>query len=543
MSAETFDVVVLGGGIGGLSAALAAFEHGLRPVLLEKSDQVGGTTSDSYGLIWVGNNHLMQAAGQTDPREDIVRYMRFLGGGELSEDRMLALVDYSPEAIRFYESCGIPFRLIGGLVDHYYGVAEGARGAGRTLEADLVSGSVLGGWSDKVRTPKDAPYFVTAAEQYAWGGINRYSTWDQDLVRDRRAKDMRGKGVGLVTHFVKLLLARGVPIRLDTAVEGLVVENGRVSGVRMHDGVPLPARKGVVLATGGYEWNAELMRDFDPIPRLEPLSPPSSTGDGLIMGAEIGAAIRRIQNNLNLMLGFHLVPDEPNREPIQCMAGISEMCSPHTIVVNQSGQRFADESYFQSVVPALRQFDTLKHDYANLPCFLIFDQQFTASYSLAHLPAGTLVPRSVERADTIAELAAKLGIDAEGLESTVARFNRFAAEGVDQDFGRGAKRWRLADRSAEQRKNPSLKNPSLGALTRPPFYGLELRPSLGTSSAGLLADANGQVLHQRRHPIPGLYASGVVAVRNELGAGYQAGLNLASAMTFSYLAAKHMQRS
>jgi 3-oxosteroid 1-dehydrogenase len=153
------------------------------------------------------------------------------------------------------------------------------------------------------------------------------------------------------------------------------------------------------------------------------------------------------------------------------------------------------------------------------------------------------VPRSVARADTIPELAARLGIDAEGLESTVARFNRFVTDGVDQDFGRGAKRWRLADRSAEQRKNPSLKNPSLGALTRPPFYGLELRPSLGTSSAGLLADANGQVLHQRRHPIPGLYASGVVAVRNELGAGYQAGLNLASAMTFSYLAARHMQKN
>ena len=113
------------------------------------------------------------------------------------------------------KSCGIPFRLIGGLVDHYFGVAEGARGAGRTLEAELISGFELGDWRDKVRTPKDAPYFVTAAEQYAWGGINRYSAWDQDLVRDRRAKDMRGKGVGLVTHFVKLLLARGVPIRLE----------------------------------------------------------------------------------------------------------------------------------------------------------------------------------------------------------------------------------------------------------------------------------------------------------------------------------------
>jgi 3-oxosteroid 1-dehydrogenase len=532
---ETFDVIVLGSGIAGLAAALAAHEHGLRPLLIEKADLIGGTTSDSYGLIWVGGNHLMRRAGEIDTREDIVRYMTFLGGGELSEDRVLALVDRSPDVLAYYESCGIPFRMMGGIVDHYLGVAAGARGSGRTLEAELISGFELGAWRDKVRTPKDAPYFVTAEEQYAWGGINRYSTWDQDLVRQRRHKDMRGKGVGLVTHFVKALLKRGVPIRLGAAVHNLSVEGDRVAGVRMSDGTVLAARKGVVLATGGYEWNAELMADFDPIPGLQPLSPRSSTGDGLIMGAEIGAAIRRIQNNLSLMLGFYLVPDEPSHEPIQCMAGISEMCSPHTLVVNKAGQRFADESYFQSVVPALRKFDTLRHAYANLPCFLIFDQQFASSYSLAHLPVGAAVPASVTRADTIPGLAAKLGIDTLGLDRTVERFNGFAAGGTDEDFQRGALRWRLADRPAEGRKNPSL-----GALDRPPFYGLELRPSLGTTSAGLLTNAQGQVLHQRRHPIAGLYASGVVAARNEIGAGYQAGINLASGMTFSYLAVKHM---
>ena len=222
-----------------------------------------------------------------------------------------------------------------------------------------------------------------------------------------------------------------------------------------------------MLATGGYECNAELMRDFDPIPRLQPLSPPSSTGDGLIMGAEIGAAIRRIQNNLNLMLGFHLVPDEPSREPIQCMAGISEMCSPHTIVVNQAGNRFADESYFQSVVPALREFDTLTHEHANLPCFLIFDQQFASSYSLAHLPAGSAVPASIARADTVAALAGKLGVDAAGLDRTVRRFNGFAENGADEDFQRGALRWKLADRSAEGRRNPKSRHARPAAVLRP----------------------------------------------------------------------------
>src|SRR5262249_8939993 len=107
----THDVIVLGSGIGGLAAALAAYAHGLRPLLIAKSDLLGGTTSDSYGLIWVGDNHLMRQRGEDDARDDIIRYLTFLGGGELDEQRMLALVDRSPEAIVFYESCGIPFRL------------------------------------------------------------------------------------------------------------------------------------------------------------------------------------------------------------------------------------------------------------------------------------------------------------------------------------------------------------------------------------------------------------------------------------------------
>jgi len=532
---QGYDVVVLGSGIAGLAAALAAHEAGLRPLLLEKAEALGGTSSESYGLVWVGDNHLMRAAGETDRRQDIVAYMMFLGGGELDEERMASLVDHSPEVLRFFQSCGIPFRLVRGLVDHYFGVAEGARGAGRTVEAELVSGFDLGPWRERVRVPKDAPCFVTAEEQTTWGGINNVARWDQQVVQERRAKDIRGKGVGLVTHFVKALLARRVPLRLNQAVRRLLVEQDRVVGVETADG-EIRAANGVVVATGGYEWNADLMSDFDPLPGLQPLSPPSLTGDGLILGAEIGAAIRRIQNNLNLMLGFTLVPDEPGRAPIQCMAGISEMCSPHTMVVNRAGRRFADESYFQSVVPALRRFDTLTHAYINLPCYLIFDAQYVANYALAHLPAGSRIPRSVARADDLRGLAQKLGIDADGLSRTVTRFNEFVRTGIDEDFHRGELKWRLADAPLGR-----LANARLGSIETAPFYGLELHPSLGTSSAGLLTNRHAQVLHQRRHPIAGLYASGVAAARTELGAGYQAGLNLASGMTFSYLAVQHMR--
>ena len=223
---DGYDVIVLGSGIAGLAAALAAHEAGLRPVLIEKADTIGGTTTDSYGLIWIGGNHLMRAAGEDDTRDDVIAYMTFLGGGELDDKRMTALVDRSPEVLRFFEGCGIKFRLVGGIVDHYFGVATGARGAGRTVEAELISGYELGEWRERVRTPKDAPYFVTAAEQTAWGGINRFSYWDQDLVRERREKDIRGKGVGLVSHFVKALAARGVPIVLNGALKVLRSNKG-----------------------------------------------------------------------------------------------------------------------------------------------------------------------------------------------------------------------------------------------------------------------------------------------------------------------------
>jgi 3-oxosteroid 1-dehydrogenase len=140
----------------------------------------------------------------------------------------------------------------------------------------------------------------------------------------------------------------------------------------------------------------------------------------------------------------------------------------------------------------------------------------------------------VARAADVSSLARQLGIDADGLVHTVARFNGFAARGTDDDFHRGEMQWRLA--GGAKRKS------SLGAIEKPPFYGLELHPSLGTSSAGLVTNEHAQVIHQRGHPIPGLYATGVVAARTELGAGYQAGLNLASAMTFSYLAVRHMSQ-
>jgi hypothetical protein len=530
---DAWDVVILGSGIAGLAGALAARELGLRPVVLEKASLLGGGTVHSYGLIWVGRNHLAAAAGYPDTRDEVLGYLRFLAGADIDEDRLRAFVDRAPEALRFFENSGIRLRLIRGLSDHYYGRSPGARAVGRSVEAELISGFELGDWRDRVAVP-DVPCCVTAEEQIAWGGINAASRWDRDVVRERERCDMRGKGLGLVCHFLAALRARNVPVLTDRVVQGLAVANGRVTGVAMRSGEVIGARKGVLLATGGYGANPQMSWEFEQLPgyahEASGLMPASLTGDGLVLGAEIGGILHKIENSLRVMLSYTIPSETPGGTPTCVYAGIVELCSPHTMVVNKGGVRFADETFFQGIVPRLREFDPARHQYANLPAYLIFDAQYLKRYSFANRPVGSDVPNPVARAAALPELAAKLGIDGGQLTKTVRRFNAFVEKGSDDDFHRGEHQWRLAAADG---------NPSLGTIEEPPFYGIELQPA-GGSSVGLRTDAHGRVIHQRRRPIAGLYASGVVAAATEQGIGYQAGLSLASSMTFSYLAVRHM---
>ncbi len=534
----SYDVVILGSGIAGLAAALAAHALGLQPVVLEKAARLGGGTVHSYGLIWVGQNHLAQAAGHGDTRDEVLAYMRFLGGGNVDDARLSTFVDRSPEALKFFEKCGVRFRVVRGVTDHYYDKAPGSHAVGRCVEADLISGFDLGGWRDRVSVPDDVPCFVTAEEQIAWGGINSVSRWDADLVDERQRQDMRGKGLGLVCQFLKALLDRGVKILTDQDVATLAIENQRVTGVVMRSGEFVAARKGVILATGGYGANPQMSWDFEQLPgfahEASGLTPASLTGDGLVLGAEIGGILHRIENSLRVMLSYTIPPELPGGTATCVYAGIVELCSPHTLLVNKYGRRFADETFFQGIVPQLRLFDPGRHEYPNLPAYLIFDAQYLKKYSFANRPVGSDVPQPVSRAGTLPELAAKLGIDGAELETTVRRFNGFVDGGTDEDFHRGEHQWKLASATTAPGGNGSL-----GTVEEPPFYGIELHPA-GGSSAGLLTDECGRVVHLRRRPIPGLYASGNAASATEQGVGYQAGLSLASAMTFSYLAVRHM---
>jgi len=320
-------------------------------------------------------------------------------------------------------------------------------------------------------------------------------------------------------------------------VARLALDSGRVTGVVMGSGELIAARKGVLLATGGYGADPHMSWEFEQLPGFahegSGLIPQSLTGDGLVLGAEIGGVVHKVENSLRVMLSYTIPAEIPGGTATSVHAGIVELCSPHTLLVNRHGRRFADETFFQGIVPELRLFDPARHEYCNLPAYLIFDAQYLEKFSLANRPIGSVVPRTVARADRLSELAAMLRIDVGGLQQTVSRFNGFAASGVDQDFHRGEHQWKLASRP----KQPG--SGSLGTVEKPPFYGIELHPA-GGSSAGLLTDMHAGVIHQRRRPIPGLYASGNAAAATEQGVGYQAGLSLAAAMTFSYLAVRHM---
>ena len=255
----------------------------------------------------------------------------------------------------------------------------------------------------------------------------------------------------------------------------------------------------------------------------------------------MGASTALIRNNLAIMLGFHVPAPPGGKESEFRLAQIMELQCPHTIIVNSDGERFSDESYFQDTVEALRRYDIWRREYRNSPSWLIFDRQYLDHFSFCGAPLGAEPQNWVSRGTTVADLAVKLGISVAGLTETIVRFNRFALEGVDQDFHRGEKKWNLSKRESIKGGNPL--NQRLGTLEKPPFYGVKLRPAVFVSSGGVRINPHGQAVDARGAGIVGLYAIGNTAAHLEYGIGYQAGFSLASAMTFGYQAVQHMMNA
>jgi 3-oxosteroid 1-dehydrogenase len=539
------DVVAIGSGLGGLGAAIVTHDNKRRAVVIEKARKLGGIGAYSGGEVFVPANHLQAAAGIEDSRDEGLRYLQFLAAGYADPELQAALLDGGREAVRWFgEHAGVRWKIIKDFPDYYYPTAPGTAARGRYLEVELIRGHELGDWRKKTFLSPHVPVGITHDELFAWGGFTGVMSWDFNVLGQRMTEDWRGFGPGMMAYFVKAALVdRPINAYLETAARELILEDGAVIGVRCERATGKDAKdflvrahKGVVLATGGYDWHPSLPLWYEQLPEWRSMCLPSVAGDGLVMAGEAGAAVAAVPaHNLGLMFGYQVSGEEHEGKPLYRASW--DGGSPHAIWVNRAGKRFADESFYKDYAPKTHFWDGIKQQQPNFPPYLIFDSNYREKYPLGRfLPTQDLPPSLVARAPTLRELGAQLGIDGEELEKTVARFNQFAAEGVDRDFGRGTYPW--AAMMTGDRRKPG--NPNLGALDKPPFYGLRLTVvSAGINAGGLRVNADAQVMHLRGQPIPGLYAVGNAAAPLDIGAGYQSGLSNLRGIVGGYRAAKH----
>lgn len=530
MTDHDVDLVVVGTGAAGCAAALAGAVRGLRVVVVEKSERLGGATAASLGGLWAPGNDLAHAAGLPDSLDAARRYMGFLSGGYALPPMTEAYLQAGPAALRDLGAAGMPWRLLRGLPDHYHPQAEGAAADGRMVEAAPIPRAAIAPWGHRLEEGVYNEEGVSWGDAIAWGGLGARQRWPEAALQERRRDGILAAGAGLIGQFLARLVARQVPILAGFRAERLLIDNGRVVGLE-GGGTRLRAARGVVLATGGYEGSPELVNRFEGLPDWMNIFPRSIEGDGLLMGSEMGAAVWRVPNNLAMLVGYAIPAADGGEQFFS--AGLRGLSYPHSIVVNDQGRRFCDESQFQHVVSALTRFDLGLHRHPNLPAWMLFDAQYFARYSFARRPPGAPIPDWVVQAASLAGLAEKIGLDAAALAASIDRFNAGAGRGEDPDFGRGTSAFARATAG-----DPQAAHPNLGTLAEAPFCAVPVKLG-GISAAGLLTDPDARVLHVRGQPIAGLYACGNAAAPTESGAGYQAGVSLMRGVAFGWLAARH----
>jgi 3-oxosteroid 1-dehydrogenase len=534
------DVVAVGSGLGSLTAAIVAHDSGKQVVVLEKAPKLGGLCGYGGGEVFVPNHRHMAELGLADSDEAGRRYIDFLAAGYNDPQLTDALLANFHAAIEYVEDkAGIPWIPVEGLPDYYYPDAPGSA-TGRYLSVPLFNGADLGDWQARSWNTPHLPQGMTHSDMYAWGGLANVANWDYALIGERITNDQRGFGPGMMGFFIKAAqIDRGIPAHVSTPVEELIVEDGRVVGVRARrdDGdFFVRARRGVVLGIGGYDHNPEMAAMYENMHDWHSSTQPYFHGDNIVMGGEIGAAIAAVPpTNLAMFFGYNIPGEEHEGVPLYRSSW--ECGCPHAIWVNRAGERFCDESFYKDYQPRLRSWNGHTQSQDNIPPFLIFDQNYRDRYPLGSYGPGMEIPAELAvQADSPRELASKLGVDADGLEQTIARYNEFAARGEDPDFGSGRYPWtrRLAG-------DPSYENPNVAPLDKAPYFGVKLVPvGVGINSHGLRTDVDARVMHVRGHAIPGLYAVGNSAALLDLGGGYQSGTSNMRAITWGYVAARHL---
>jgi 3-oxosteroid 1-dehydrogenase len=535
---HTTDVVIVGTGAAGLSAAVTALVRGCSVMILEKSSLVGGTTAVSGGVVWVPNNHHMQELGLQDSREEALAYMKRCGLGRSSDEHVEHYLDTAPGVIRFLEeNTGIRFSAMATYPD-YQPELEGGKSGGRALDNDLLDASELGPWAAKLRrSPITGRSPMRIQEAMDWQVFSNPIGLPFGVIKERSKAGMVHGGASLCGNLLKAILAHNTEPLLETAATELICdEHGKVVGLLAQQGektLRIHAKKGVILASGGFEWNENYTRQFLRAFPLLPASPPSCTGDGLKMAMSVGASLGNMSSAW--WCPMVKVPEESYDGAPLYRSEFAVRCLPHSIIVNRRGQRFTSEAHnYNDTTKPFFHDDPIAHDKPNQPAWLLVDHQYMTKYMMVVTFPGRPIPEWITRAATLEELATLLGIDPTGLSATVERFNQFARDGVDLDFRRGESAFDRFYGDPKQQPNPNL-----GTLEQAPFYAVPIYPGTIGTNGGAQVNQHGQVIHAKGHVIPGLYAAGNV-MAGITGEGYPGpGVTIGCALTYGHHAAAH----
>ncbi len=536
-------VLIVGAGIGGMTAAITAAEAGLDVTLIEKGSKVGGAAAYSGGQVWAGANHVAARLGIEDSVAATMDYVHAAAGRDAASiDPALCerWIRSAAGAALWLEQHGVMrWEVIPEYPDYYYPALPGSRAAGRYLTGAPFDGRQLGASRALLHVSPHFPVGITYGEMFAWGGMSSKTRWDWDLVARRREDDVLTFGTGIAAALFKGVLDRGVRLLLRHAATELRSRDGRVTGLRARgpDGdVDLDGP--VILATGAHDWSPEYSARFTGIPAEDggSVTPEGISGDAMLLVAPLGGEVQALPAWAAPVLpGYKFTaPQFPGDTGYRACF---EHCLPHTFIVNRQGRRFCDDSFHSTIVAeALKQDATGRP--ANLPIFMIWDEDHHAKYGLGRtMPGGEYAPGLVTSAPTLAELAAKLGVDADGLGATAARFNAMAGEGTDADFGRGSN---LSVRRFRGDWN-NQPNPNMAPVQRAPFHGMRIRLlNTGIAAGGVRADGDARVQRADGSVIEGVYAAGESSARAAAGVGYNSGYSLSRAMAFGWVAARHV---
>lgn len=536
---RTHDVIVLGTGAAGLVAAIAAYDGGADVGIYEKAEHVGGTAAWSGGMVWMPDNPHMPALGVSDSSDEALTYIRSLTHDLVDDTVLESFVHHGPEVISWLEEhTPVRFKIIENFPD-YHPTHPGAKeNGGRTLMCPMFQFADLGAWADRVWVGHQLPVNISLDETTFGEGASQGPSAEDLAVR--KATDARGTGQALVGALLKGCLDRGLFPYTNSPARSLIVRDGRVVGVRFDsdaddsdsDNVEVHARRGVVLATGGFEQNKEMVRSFLRGPLERPVSVPTNTGDGLKMAMRIGAGLGNMRE---AWWAPTIDVDRPGLGRVPYLVN-GERSRPHSIMVNRAGRRFANESAnYNAFGAAFHYLDVSTYDYSNHPAWLLFDDYYMQKFGLAGYFPPAALPDWILTADSIDVLAKTIDVPVDELEATVSRWNTNAVDGNDPDFGRGES---TLDQWWGDREVGAVSAANVAPLDTAPYYAVQVRSGALGTKGGPRTDPNGRVLDVDGAEIPGLYAAGNV-MASAMGMTYGgAGGTLGPALVFGWLAGR-----